>query len=58
MGIFSMILHVAFMILGVEPVQKFPPALSKEEEEKYFILHSQGDPKAREKLNENIHLIY
>ena len=39
MGIFSMILHIAFMILGVEPVQKFPPALTKEEEEKYFSLH-------------------
>ena len=38
MGIFSMILHVAFMILGVEPVQKFPPALSKEEEEKCLSL--------------------
>ncbi len=58
MGIFSMILHIAFMILGVEPVQKFPPALSKEDEEKYFLLHSQGDKKAREKLIEhNLRLV-
>ncbi|MBQ8546785.1 MAG: RNA polymerase sporulation sigma factor SigK [Clostridia bacterium] len=58
MGIFSMILHIAFMILGVEPAQKFPPALSREEEEKYFILHKQGDEKAREKLIEhNLRLV-
>ena len=58
MGIFSMFLHVAFMILGVEQTQKFPPALSKEEEAKYFELHMQGDKKAREKLIEhNLRLV-
>ena len=58
MGIFSMILHIAFMILGVEPMQKFPPALSKEDEEMYFKLHKQGDEKAREKLIEhNLRLV-
>ncbi len=58
MGIFSMLLHIAFMILGVEPTQKFPPALSKEEEAKYFELHKMGDEKAREKLIEhNLRLV-
>lgn len=58
MGIFSMLLHIAFMILGVEPIQKFPPALSKEDEAKYFELHKQGDEKAREKLIEhNLRLV-
>ena len=58
MGIFSMILHIAFMILGVEPMQKFPPALSKEDEEKYFKLHKAGDEMARQKLIEhNLRLV-
>lgn len=58
MGIFAMIMHIAFMILGVEPTQKFPPALSKEEEAKYFELHKKGDEKAREKLIEhNLRLV-
>ena len=58
MGIFSMILHIAFMILGVEPAQKFPPALSKEEEAMYFDLHKKGDERAREKLIEhNLRLV-
>lgn len=58
MGIFAMIMHIAFMILGVEPTQKFPPALSKEEETKYFELHKKGDEKAREKLIEhNLRLV-
>ena len=50
MGIFSMILHIAFMILGVEPVQKFPPALTKEEEERAFSLLSENDATAKEQL--------
>lgn len=58
MGIFAMILHIAFMILGVEPTQKFPPALSKEDEAMYFELHKKGDMKAREKLIEhNLRLV-
>ncbi len=58
MGIFSMILNVVFMILGVEPVQKFPPILTKEEEAEYFKRHHQGDRKAREKLIEhNLRLV-
>ena len=58
MGIFAMILHIAFMILGVEPAQKFPPALSKEDEAMYFELHKKGDMKAREKLIEhNLRLV-
>lgn len=50
MGIFSMILQVAFMILGVEPVQKFPPALSKEEEFDCLERCKKGDVDARNKL--------
>ena len=58
MGIFSMILNVVFMILGVEPVQKFPPILSKEEEMEYFKKHQKGDKLAREKLIEhNLRLV-
>ncbi len=58
MGILSAILHLAFMILGVEPAQKFPPALSKEDESKYFELCRQGDMDARDKLIEhNLRLV-
>lgn len=58
MGIFSMILHVVFMILGVEPVQKFPPALSKEEEWECFEKCKKGDMEARNKLIEhNLRLV-
>lgn len=58
MGIFSMILQITFMILGVEPVQKFPPALSKDDEIKYLELCKQGDKDARNKLIEhNLRLV-
>ncbi len=58
MGIFSMIMHIAYLILGVEPMQKFPPALSREEEAEYFALCKKGDAKAREKLIEhNLRLV-
>jgi len=58
MGILSAILHLAFMILGVETTQKFPPALSKEEEGECFELCRQGDMRARDKLIEhNLRLV-
>ena len=58
MGIFSVILHVAFMILGVEPAQKFPAALSKEEETLCFEKCKLGDTEARSKLIEhNLRLV-
>ena len=58
MGLFSMILRVAFMILGVEPSQKFPEALSKEKESEYLSLCKQGDLEARNKLIEhNLRLV-
>ena len=47
------ILNVVFMILGVEPAQKFPMALSKEEEAECFKKCKAGDEKAREKLIEH-----
>ena len=46
MGILSMVMHVAFMILGVEPAQKFPPALSKDEENRCLELCKKGDMEA------------
>ena len=58
MGFFSMLMNVAFMILGVEPTTKFPPALSREDEAKYFELHKNGDEHAREVLIEhNLRLV-
>ena len=58
MGILSVILKIVFMILGVEPVQKFPPALSKEEEAECFELCRKGDIKARDRLIEhNLRLV-
>lgn len=58
MGIFSIIMHIVYLILGVEPMQKFPPALTREEEAEYFALCKKGDAKAREKLIEhNLRLV-
>ena len=58
MGILSMVMHVAFMILGVEPAQKFPPALSKDEENRCLELCKKGDMVARGKLIEhNLRLV-
>ena len=58
MGFFAMILHLTYMILGVEPIQKFPPALSQEEEKRCFEQCKAGDSKAREKLIEhNLRLV-
>lgn len=58
MGIFSYLIHIAFMILGVEQAERFPPALSREEEARLFELHKKGDEKAREKLIEhNLRLV-
>lgn len=58
MGILSMLLNVVYMILGVEPIQKFPPALSKEEEAECFQKCKNGDMSARNKLIEhNLRLV-
>ena len=58
MGILSMLLNVVYMILGVEPIQKFPPALSKEEEAECFKKCKNGDMNARNKLIEhNLRLV-
>jgi len=58
MNIFSMIMHIAYMILGVEQAQKFPEALSAEEENECFKLARSGDVKARDKLIEhNLRLV-
>lgn len=53
-----MIMHIAYMILGVEPMQKFPEALSAEEERECFKKCRAGDMKARDKLIEhNLRLV-
>jgi RNA polymerase sporulation-specific sigma factor len=58
MGFFSAILNIVFMILGVEPTQKFPRALTKQEEEELFLKSKKGDMKARDKLIEhNLRLV-
>ena len=58
MEIFSIVLRLTYFILGVEPAQKFPPALSNEEEKRCFELCKNGDEKAREKLIEhNLRLV-
>ena len=58
MGLFTTILNVVYMILGVEPVQKFPRALSKQEEEEYFKMAKSGDMNARDILIEhNLRLV-
>ena len=58
MNIFSMIMHIAYMILGVEPMQKFPEALSAEEERECFKKCRAGDMKARDNLIEhNLRLV-
>ena len=58
MGFFSMIMHIAFMILGVEQAQKFPPKLSPEEESICLEKCRKGDMAARNKLIEhNLRLV-
>ncbi len=58
MNIFSIIMHIAYMVLEVEQAQKFPEALSAEEERECFKRCRQGDMKARDKLIEhNLRLV-
>ena len=58
MGFLSALLNVVFMILGVEPIQKFPRALTKQEEEECFKKAKSGDMNARDKLIEhNLRLV-
>ena len=58
MNIFSIIMHIAYMVLGVEPVKKFPEALLPSEEQRYFKLCREGDMNARNKLIEhNLRLV-
>ena len=58
MKIFPVLLNLVFMILGVESNQKFPRALTKEEESEYFSLCKSGNLEARNKLIEhNLRLV-
>ena len=58
MGFLAILLRLTYMVLGVEPIQKFPPALSADEEREAFEMARAGDEKAREKLIEhNLRLV-
>lgn len=58
MGFLAMLLRLTYMVLGVEPIQKFPPALSPEQEKEAFEMARVGDEKARERLIEhNLRLV-
>lgn len=58
MSIFSWVMQIAFMILGIESAQKFPPALTKEEENECLRLCKKGNAEARNKLIEhNLRLV-
>lgn len=58
MGFLTILLHLTYMILGVEPIQKFPPALSSEEERELFDRCKKGDEDARARLIEhNLRLV-
>lgn len=58
MGFLAMLLRLTYMVLGVEPIQKFPPALSLEQEKEAFEMARAGDEKARERLIEhNLRLV-
>lgn len=58
MGFLAMLLRLTYMVLGVEPIQKFPPALSPEQEKEAFEMARAGDEKARERLIEhNLRLV-
>jgi RNA polymerase sporulation-specific sigma factor len=58
MGFLAMLLRLTYMVLGVEPIQKFPPALSPEQEKEAFEMARAGDENAREKLIEhNLRLV-
>lgn len=58
MNVFSVILNFTYMILGVEPIQRFPEALSSEEEKKCFDEYRAGSESARDKLIEhNLRLV-
>ncbi|MBE6624072.1 MAG: sigma-70 family RNA polymerase sigma factor [Ruminococcaceae bacterium] len=58
MGFLAMLLRLTYMVLGVEPIQKFPPALSPEDEKDAFEKARNGDERARERLIEhNLRLV-
>ena len=48
--LFSILSNLFNIILGISNSQSFPPPLSAEEEEKCFLLMSDGDKEARQKL--------
>lgn len=58
MNFIQIILNLVFMVLGIEPAQKFPRALSREEEKEYFEKAKLGCEESRNKLIEhNLRLV-
>ena len=56
--LFSMLSGILRFILGIAPTQSFPPPLSPEDEQKYFLAAESGDAAAREKLiTHNLRLV-
>ena len=48
--LFTVLLRVFHMILGIGTPQSFPPPLHAKEEREYFLLAEKGDESARQKL--------
>ena len=46
----SMLSNLVHLILGINSPQSFPPPLTQEEEQKYFLKMRGGDEEARNKL--------
>ena len=58
MKIGNLLLHFISLILGIEEAQSFPPPLSKSEEAELFLMMSEGDGRARDKIIEhNLRLV-
>ena len=54
----SLLLRFISLILGIEDGQSFPPPLSKSEETELFLMMSEGDGRARDKIIEhNLRLV-
>ena len=58
LSVFEILTKFISLILGLEDIQNFPPALTAEEERRLFIAKEQGDKNARDKIIEhNLRLV-
>lgn len=58
MKLATLLLRFISLILGIEEGQSFPPPLSKSEENELFLMMSEGDCRARDKIIEhNLRLV-